>query len=96
LSVFRAAPTCRTLRAVADLFLFILFVTIVRNEWASVGLLWMVVVLLNTLVSGNGLRLLPLTGFECRGFDRSSLPVRLAALRRQCSSCISGLLPNHD
>jgi len=45
-------------------FLLLLFVTIVRNEWLSVGLLWIVVVLLNTLVSGNGLKLLPLTGLS--------------------------------
>jgi hypothetical protein len=45
-------------------FLLLLFVTIVRNEWVSVGLLWIVVVLLNTLVSGNGLKLLPLTGLS--------------------------------
>jgi Protein kinase domain len=45
-------------------FLLLLFVTIVRNEWVSVGLLWIVVVLLNTLVSGNGLKLLPLSGLS--------------------------------
>jgi hypothetical protein len=45
-------------------FLLLLFVTIVRHDWVSVGLLWIVVVLLNTLVSGNGLKLLPLTGLS--------------------------------
>ena len=72
-------------------FLLLLFVTIVRNEWVSVGLLWIVVVLLNTLVSGNGLKLLPLTGVECRDFDRSFFTATACwRLQRRCSSCISG------
>jgi hypothetical protein len=40
----------------------LLFVTIVRNEWISVGLLWVVAVVLNTLVIDIGLKALPLTG----------------------------------
>lgn len=44
-------------------FLLLLFVTIVRNEWVSVALLWIVVMVLNTLVMNGGLKLLPLTGF---------------------------------
>jgi hypothetical protein len=34
----------------------------VRNEWISVGLLWVVSVVLNTLVIDIGLKVLPLTG----------------------------------
>jgi serine/threonine-protein kinase len=43
-------------------FLLLIFVTIVRNEWISVGLLWVVSVVLNTLVIDIGLKVLPLTG----------------------------------
>jgi len=42
-------------------FLLLLFVTMVRNEWVALGLLWIVTTLLNTLVIGQGLRVLPLT-----------------------------------
>jgi serine/threonine-protein kinase len=40
-------------------FLLLLFVTIFRNEWVSLGLLWIVLVILNTLVAGGSLSLLP-------------------------------------
>jgi len=45
-------------------FLLLLFVKIVRNEWISIGLLWVVAVLLDTLVLDLGLKLLPLTGLS--------------------------------
>jgi hypothetical protein len=44
-------------------FLLLLFVTIVRKEWISVGLVWLVVALMNTLVSGDSLTNLPQAGF---------------------------------
>ena len=44
-------------------FLLLLFVEIVRKEWISLGLLWVVAALLNTLVSGDSLTNLPLAGF---------------------------------
>jgi len=40
-------------------FLLLLCVTIVRNEWVSLGLLWIVLVILNTLVAGGSLSMLP-------------------------------------
>ena len=42
-------------------FLFLLFVSVLRNEWVSLGLLWIFLTLLNTLVAGGGLKILPVT-----------------------------------
>jgi len=45
-------------------FLLLLFVTIVRNEWISVALLWIVATLLQTLVMGSEIKILPFTGLS--------------------------------
>jgi hypothetical protein len=42
-------------------FLMLLFVTVVRNEWVSVGLLWIVAMVLNTLVIDSGLKMVTVT-----------------------------------